>query len=132
MSTDSSTNTHTSDPLDPDMFTACRSAALPMRMNIKWATKIMSCLRGGPRRFTELLVPLQGITAKVLTESLRAMERDGIVSRTAYPGVPQRVEYDLTELGRSLLGPIDAWCVWAEEHLDDLLDAREAHELRRT
>ena len=103
---------------------------MPMRMNIKWATKIMACLRGGPRRFTELRVPLQGITAKVLTESLRSMERDGIVSRTVHPGVPHHVEYGLTDLGRSLLAPIDAWCGWAEEHLDDLLGAREAHELR--
>lgn len=120
------------EPLDPDMFSACRSSALPMRMSNKWAPKIMACLKTGRRRFSELQAPLQSITPKVLVESLRAMERDGIISRTSYPGVPPRVEYELTDLGRSLLDPIDAWCDWAQEHLPEVLDAREAYEQRAT
>ena len=84
-----------SDPLDPAMFTGCRSAEMPMRMNSKWAPKIMRCLIGGPRRYSELQVPLIGISPKVLAESLRSMERDGIVSRTAHPGMPPKVEYEL-------------------------------------
>ncbi|MER7212494.1 helix-turn-helix domain-containing protein [Streptosporangium sp. NPDC000239] len=117
-----------SEPLDPDMFAGCRNIVPPMRMHNKWALKIMVCLEPGRRRFSELQVPLRGITPKVLTESLRAMERDGFVTRTAYPGVPPRVEYELTDLGRSLLGPMDAWCRWSEEHLTELEAAREAYD----
>ncbi|MFF4413015.1 winged helix-turn-helix transcriptional regulator [Streptosporangium sp. NPDC001559] len=117
-----------SEPLDPDMFAGCRNVVPPMRMHNKWALKIMVCLEPGRRRFSELQVPLRGITPKVLTESLRAMERDGFVTRTAYPGVPPRVEYELTDLGRSLLGPMYAWCRWSEEHLTELEAAREAYD----
>ncbi|HEY6740320.1 MAG TPA: helix-turn-helix domain-containing protein [Actinopolymorphaceae bacterium] len=87
---------------------------------------IVLCLADGPRRFSELSVPLRGITATVLTRSVRALERDGFVTRTAYPGTPRRVEYTLTPLGHSLLGPLEVWRAWAEEHLDEVLDAREA------
>ena len=73
-------------------------------------------------------IPLRGITAKVLTQSLRALERDGLVTRTAYAAPVRRVEYELTPLGRSLLGPMAAACTWAEQHWDELLDAREAYE----
>ncbi|WP_326644158.1 helix-turn-helix transcriptional regulator [Streptosporangium sp. NBC_01755] len=81
-----------------------------------------------PRRFSELRIPLRGITAKVLTQSLRRLERDGLVSRAASGGAVQRVEYELTPLGRSLLGPMAVVCTWAERHWDELLDAREAYE----
>lgn len=117
-------------PLDPDMFTDCRLAPMPMWSSAKWGAKIMRCLDGGPRRFTELRVPLRGVTAKVLAESLRALERDGIVSRTAYPEVPPRVEYALTPLGRSMFEPLDAWCAWAEAHLTELLEARDVYQER--
>lgn len=119
-----------SESLDPAMFTGCRSAEMPMRMNNKWAPKIMTCLVDGPRRYSELQVPLSGISPKVLVESLRSMERDGIITRTAYPGMPPKVEYGLTELGRSLLKTMEAWCDWADEHLGDMVEAREAYEQR--
>ncbi len=112
------------------MFSQCRTTALPMRMTNKWAAKIMVFLKDGRRRFSELQAPLQGVTPKVLAESLRAMERDGIITRTSYPGVPPRVEYELTDLGRSLLEPLNTWCDWAEEHLGELLGAREVYEQR--
>ncbi|MGI5340845.1 winged helix-turn-helix transcriptional regulator [Streptomyces sp. CA-181903] len=89
---------------------------------------VIRCLEGGPRRFSELRVPLRRVTPKVLTASLRGLERDGFVERTVYPGALPRVEYDLTPLGRSLLGPLEAACAWAGEHWDELLDAREAYE----
>ncbi|MFB9717826.1 winged helix-turn-helix transcriptional regulator [Planobispora longispora] len=112
--------------LDPDMFDpVCPSDLTPIRIGDKWAGMIIRCLEGGPRRFSELRVPLRGVSAKVLTQSLRALERDGLVSRTTRSGPVQRVEYALTPLGRSLLGPMDALCAWAEEHWDELLDARE-------
>ncbi len=104
----------------------CPSDLSPIRIGDKWAGMIIRCLEHGPRRFSELRVPLRGITAKVLTQSLRTLERNGLVARTAYAGPTQRVEYELTPLGRSLLEPLDAACAWASEHWDELIDAREA------
>jgi len=116
--------------LGPEMFANCRGADLPMRLNIKWAPKIMACLADGPRRFSELQRPLQGISPKVLAESLRSMERDGTISRTSYPGMPPKVVYDLTDLGRSLQRVVESWCAWADEHLDDVREARRTYEQR--
>ena len=67
-----------------------------------------------------------GVTAKALTKSLRTLERDGLVHRVSHPGPVRRVEYALTPLGRSLLEPMAAACAWAQEHWEELLDAREA------
>jgi DNA-binding HxlR family transcriptional regulator len=88
---------------------------------------IVICLEHGPRRFGELRVPLPAITKKVLAETLRAMERDGMVTRTEYPANPPHVEYELTPLGRSLLTLIDVGRDWCREHLPDLMEARKAH-----
>jgi DNA-binding HxlR family transcriptional regulator len=114
--------------LDPDMFATCTTDRPPIRIGDKWTAKLIACLRDGPRRFSELQVPLRGITPKVLTESLRAMQRDGLLNRTAYDQVPPRVEYELTALGRTLLAPMAACCAWSEQHLSELLDARRALE----
>ncbi|MEV6972450.1 helix-turn-helix domain-containing protein [Kitasatospora sp. NPDC093806] len=116
-------------PLPPDLFDPdCPVQSVPVLGGRKWTWRIMRCLEGGPRRFSELRVPLTGITAKVLAESLRAMEQDGAVSRTEYPENPPRVEYALTPLGRTLLGPMDAVCDWSRANLAELLAAREAFE----
>ncbi|GHH79648.1 hypothetical protein GCM10018781_58100 [Kitasatospora indigofera] len=114
-------------PLDPEMFDpVCPSALVPFRVGDKWATLILRCLEDGPRRFSELKVPLRGITAKSLTQSLRALERDGFVARTEQEGAVRRVDYALTTLGRGLLGPLDTACAWTREHWDELIDAQEA------
>ncbi|MGK5639901.1 winged helix-turn-helix transcriptional regulator [Streptomyces sp. URMC 126] len=119
-------------PLPADMFDElCPSSLTPFRFGDKWAPLVIRCLEDGPRRFSELRVPLRRVTPKVLTASLRALERDGFVERTVYPDALQRVEYALTPLGRSLLGQIALACAWAEEHWEELLDAREAYEERR-
>lgn len=112
--------------LDPDMFTGCPPVAAPIRIGDKWTAKIIRCLETGPRRFTELQSVLRGITPKVLTESLRAMERDGFLTRTPYAEIPPRVEYELTDLGRTLLEPMNAGCEWSRKHLADLIHARDA------
>lgn len=109
------------------MFAACAPGTPLIRVGDKWTSKIIACLLDGPRRFSELQVPLRGITPKVLTESLRAMERDGLISRTAYAEIPPRVEYGLTPFGRTLLGPMAVCCAWTRQHLPELLDARAAH-----
>ncbi len=111
------------------MFAGCAAhGPSPIRFGGKWTAKIIRCLEGGRRRFSELQVPLRGITPKVLTETLRVMERDGLVSRHYHPEIPPRVEYELTPLGRTLLQPMDACCAWAEAHLPAVIDARDAHE----
>ncbi|PKK15864.1 helix-turn-helix domain-containing protein [Thermomonospora sp. CIF 1] len=116
-------------PLDPQMFDPmCPSSALPFQVGDKWTGMIVLCLEGGPRRFGELKVPLRGITSKVLAQTLRAMERDGLVTRTVYEENPPRVEYELTPLGRSLLTLIAAARAWSREHLPALLQARRAHD----
>jgi DNA-binding HxlR family transcriptional regulator len=73
-----------------------------------------------------LRVPLARISPKMLTRSLRSLERDGFVRRTEYADPVRRVTYELTDLGRSLLGPLRAFCDWAEDHWEELLDARES------
>jgi DNA-binding HxlR family transcriptional regulator len=114
-------------PLDLDLFAGCEADTRPMiRIGDKWTTKLLVCLRDGPRRFGELLRPLRGITPKVLTESLRAMERDGIVTRTDYAENPPRVEYALTPFGRTLLEPLAAICAWTAQHGATLQAARAA------
>ncbi|WP_238018108.1 helix-turn-helix domain-containing protein [Dactylosporangium sp. AC04546] len=112
----------------PDFDPMCPSSALPFQIGDKWTGMVILCLEHGPRRFTELQAPLRAVTAKVLTETLRAMERDGLVTRTSYPENPPRVEYALTPLGRSLLDLIAAARTWSREHLPALLAARAAAE----
>jgi DNA-binding HxlR family transcriptional regulator len=112
------------------MFAGCAPVTPPIRIGDKWTGKIIICLQTGPRRFSELQAPLRGITPKVLTESLRAMERDGLISRTAYAEIPPRVEYELTPLGRTLLEPMAACCDWTRKHLRELLDARDTYQDR--
>jgi DNA-binding HxlR family transcriptional regulator len=101
-----------------------------MRIGDKWTAKILRCLEEGPRRFSELRVPLHDVTAKVLTETLRSMERDGLVTRAEYREVPLRVEYSLTDLGRSLFGPLEAQCEWTRAHREELTRARDTYERR--
>lgn len=104
----------------------CPSGLSPIRFGDKWAGMVIRCLEAGPRRFSELRVPMRGVTAKVLSQSLRLLVRDGLVSRTEHLTPVRRVEYELTPLGRSLLEPMNVACAWAADHWDELLDARES------
>lgn len=110
------------------MFAPGCPSASPVRLGDKWTAMIVTCLEDGPRRFNELRVPLRGVTPKVLAASLRTLERDGLVSRTAHDEVPPRVEYELTALGRSFLEPLAASRAWCEAHGPELLAARDAHQ----
>jgi DNA-binding HxlR family transcriptional regulator len=110
-------------PLPPDLFDEiCPSPLSPVRMGDKWTPLVLRCLEGGPRRFSELRVPLHRTSAKELTRSLRNLQRDGLVARTVDG---RAVSYALTALGRSLLEPLDVLCAWTAEHWDELLDARD-------
>ncbi|MEV0146679.1 MULTISPECIES: helix-turn-helix domain-containing protein [unclassified Nonomuraea] len=116
------------EPLPPDMFDElCPSSLLPFRFGDKWAALVIRCLEDGPRRFSELRVPLRRVTPKVLTQSLRGLERGGLVSRTVRADPRPAVEYALTPLGRSMLAPLYSACAWAAEHWDELLDAQEQY-----
>jgi DNA-binding HxlR family transcriptional regulator len=110
----------------PDGFVAdCQARLVFDFFTHTWNAVVIFALREGPRRPGELREAIGGISAKVLTQTLRRLERAGLVARTAYAEAPPRVEYALTELGRSLLEPIGAFGRWAEEHADEVLAAEE-------
>jgi DNA-binding HxlR family transcriptional regulator len=98
------------------------------RLGDKWVPLVLTALRNGPRRHGELARTVAGARQKVLTQTLRGLERDGLVTRSVTPGVPVRVDYALTPLGRSLLDVVDAVSVWADEHVPKLYEARRTHD----
>ena len=83
----------------------------------KWTALAIGALEDGPRRFGELRRRLEGISQKMLTQTLRELERDGLVRRTVYPVVPLRVDYELTDLGRSVVAPLSAIRRWSEDNI---------------
>jgi DNA-binding HxlR family transcriptional regulator len=95
----------------------------------RWTTPILWQLNSyGRQRFNDLRDLVDGITAKVLTQRLRQLERDGLVSRTMYREIPPRVEYEITDLGRSLAPVFAALVTWSEGHLADVADARSGYD----
>lgn len=92
----------------------------------KWTTQVVSALSRGPLRFGVLETEVAGISHRMLARTLRSLERDGLVLRTAYPEVPPRVEYELTDLGRTLLGPISALIEWVDTHQPEVEANRAA------
>jgi DNA-binding HxlR family transcriptional regulator len=92
---------------------------------------VVTALGDGRLRFTELRAAVVGISNKVLTVTLRDLERDGLVARHTHDEVPPRVEYELTELGRTLRAPLDELGRWADEHVERVLSARETYDARR-
>ena len=112
------------------MAATCPSRTVLHRIGARWTVFVVNALEDGPRRFTELKTHIQGITPKVLTETLRTLEEDGLVVRRAYDVQPPRVDYELTDLGRSLLGPLRAVRRWAEQHVPDIEAARVTYAAR--
>jgi len=86
----------------------------------KWIVLIIYALTNGPVRFNQLQRTIGGITQKMLTQSLRQLEQDGVLKRTVYPTVPPQVEYELTDLGKTLITPLNALCNWAETYYADI------------
>ena len=107
--------------LDPD----CPSRLVLDRVAEKWTGLVVLALGGGTLRFGELRERIGGVAPKVLTQTLRSLERDGLLTRTVYAEVPPRVEYALTPLGRSLGEPLAAVQEWAERNVSRVLAARE-------
>ena len=98
------------------------------RFGDKWSILIISTLgHVGKQRFNELNQQIGDISQKMLTVTLRSLEADGLISRTLYPEIPPRVEYELTDLGRSLLPHIEQLAVWAEKHMETILKNREKY-----
>jgi DNA-binding HxlR family transcriptional regulator len=103
-----------------------------MRVGDKWTVLAVMLLRAGPRRFNEIKRMIGGISQRMLTLTLRGLERDGMVTRTVYPTIPPRVDYDLTPLGHSLSKPVLALGMWAFAHIDEIDAARATFDLRGT
>ena len=104
----------------------CPSRQVLDRIGDTWSVLIVGALARGPRRYSELAARIHGISPKMLTQTLRGLERDGMITRTVFPVVPPRVDYALTDLGRSLLGLVSALETWAEGHIGDVARARAA------
>ena len=96
------------------------------RIGDKWSVLTIMYLAAGPRRFNELKRTIGGISQRMLTLTLRGLERDGLVTRTVFPTVPPRVDYELTDLGRSLTGPVQALGRWAFENQTIIEASRRA------
>lgn len=109
----------------PSVFDAnCGSQLVLDLIANRWTALVIYALVGGTQRYSELHRKIGGVSQKMLTQTLRKLERDGLVERRVYPVVPPKVEYSLTPLGRTLTGPLQAICQWAEEHLPELERAR--------
>lgn len=118
-------------PLPPVPHEACARARSTLeRVHDNWSVLVVSLLGPGPRRFNELRRSIGAISQRMLTLTLRNLERDGLVERTVFPTVPPQVEYALTDLGRSLLGPLEAISRWAGEHLLQIEQARARYDAR--
>ena len=128
-----------------DAFLAgCPSRQLLDRIADKWVTLVLAALRSDgshrfgadcagvprPMRYSELSRTLAGVSQKMLTQTLRALERDGLVTRAVEPTVPVTVTYELTALGLSLLKTIEGLKTWAETHMDDVFASRAAYDSR--
>ena len=121
-----STSPQLTDVSDYEMIEATREVI--GLLSARWSVDVLYALAAGTRRYSELLYEVGEISKKTLTQTLRALERDGLIARRVYAEVPPKVEYSLTPLGWSLTGPLMAMYEWAAEHLDDVEAARMAED----
>ncbi|MCG7311384.1 helix-turn-helix domain-containing protein [Brachybacterium sp. ACRRE] len=109
-----------------DPYRVCPSRQLLDRIGDRWTVLIIGTLEDGPLRFSQISRLIDGISQKMLTQTLRSLEADGLVVRTVYPEVPPHVEYELSALGRTLLEPLEILRAWAVDHMDEVATARAA------
>jgi DNA-binding HxlR family transcriptional regulator len=103
----------------------CRAVSeILARVGDKWTVLVVGVLGDGPKRFSEIRRALGSISQRMLTLTLRSLERDGLVTRTVFPTIPPRVDYELTKLGRSLLKPVNGLGLWARQNRGAIEDAR--------
>lgn len=113
-----------------DQVAVCGAMAdILNRIGDKWSVMVVGHLTKKTMRFNELRHSIGGISQRMLTLTLRNLERDGLVTRTVYPEIPPRVEYQLTELGRTLTAPLDALWSWAARHMGEVSSARQTYDL---
>jgi DNA-binding HxlR family transcriptional regulator len=113
----------------PDIFSeACGTRTVLNLLANKWTVLVMAALFQSAQRYGQLQRKIGGISPKMLTQTLRALERDGLISRKLYPVIPPMVEYTPTPLGYTLLEPLTALCAWAAEHLAEVEHARVGYE----
>lgn len=108
----------------------CSTRRVLDRIADKWTALIIGLLEDKPKRFSHLQRSIGGISQKMLAQTLRSLERDGLVTRTIYPEVPPRVEYELTPLGRTLIEPLAAIRIWAESHISSVNVAQSTYDSR--
>ena len=112
-------------PPNAHLESDCRGvASILARVGDKWSVFVIMLLGGGPRRFNEIKRMVGGISQRMLTLTLRGLERDGLVTRTVFPTIPPRVDYELTDLGRGLWKPVEALGKWASDHQTEIEAAR--------
>ena len=118
-------------PPSPHADGNCRAVASVLaRVGDKWSVLVIMMLIDGPMRFNALKRKIGGISQRMLTLTLRGLERDGLVTRTIFPTIPPRVDYELTDLGRGLARPVQALGRWAFEHLPAIEGARTSFDAR--
>lgn len=115
------------DPFDRD----CPSRVLLDRIGDRWTVLVVGALADGPLRFSQVARRVDGVSQKMLTQTLRGLERDGLVTRTVHAEVPPRVEYELTDAGRSLRDPLRVLAQWAAAHMDDVMASRRTYDAVR-
>ena len=111
-------------------LSGCRAREVLNRVGDKWSVFVIDRLGQGSQRFSELRRGIDGITGRMLTVTLRGLERDGLVSRTIHPVIPPRVDYELTPMGRTLLQTIEQLIDWADSHVADIHAAQTAYDAR--
>ena len=110
----------------------CRGvASILSRVGDKWSVFVIMLLGSGPKRFNEIKRMVGGISQRMLTLTLRGLERDGLVTRTVFPTIPPRVDYELTDLGRGLWQPVEALGKWAFDHRVEIEAARARFDRRK-
>jgi DNA-binding HxlR family transcriptional regulator len=106
----------------------CPSRQVLDALSDKWVTLVLTALADAPRRYSDLARTIAGISQKMLTQTLRTLERDGLVTRTITPSVPVRVDYELTTLGQTILPVVGAIKRWSETHIEEIHAARTAYD----
>ena len=106
----------------------CPSRQVLDAISDKWVTLVLNALAGGPLRYSDLARRIAGVSQKMLTQTLRRLERDGLLTRTITPSVPVRVDYQLTSLGETILPVVTAIKQWSEAHIAEIHTARDAYE----
>lgn len=106
----------------------CPSRAMLDRLGDRWAVLVVGALSAGPLRFKELATAVDGVSQKMLTQTLRGLERDGLLTRTSQATIPPRVDYQLTEAGAGAAGPMKALEEWARAIMPSVMEARERYD----